>query len=87
MRLEEVCSAIRHYSIGGAERLRTVVEANIGGIILRSAGISQKDREAPILKKLFSWLLIFGSLLGMVTDSQALLKSDSIPQFLLPPGK
>jgi hypothetical protein len=87
VRLEEVCTAIRHYSIGGSERLRTVVEANIGGMILRSAGISPKDREKPILKTLFSWFLTFGSLLGMVTDSQSLLQSDFVSQFFLPPSK
>jgi hypothetical protein len=87
VRLEEVCSAIRHYSIGGSERLRTVVEANIGGMILRSAGISSKDREQPVLKKLFSWFLIFGSLLGMVTDSQSLLQSGFVTNFFLTPGK
>jgi hypothetical protein len=87
VRLEEVCSAIRHYSIGGSERLQIVVEANIGGMILRSAGISKKDRETPVLEKLFSWFLTFGSLLGMVTDSQSLLQSDVVTQFFLPPGK
>jgi hypothetical protein len=87
VRLEEVCTAIRHYSIGGSERLRTVVEANIGGMILRSAGISPKDREEPILKTLFSWFLTFGSLLGMVTDSQSLLQSTFVTQFFLPPSK
>jgi hypothetical protein len=87
VRLEEVCSAIRHYSTGGSERLRIVVEANIGGMILRSAGISQKDRETPILKTLFSWLLTFGSLLGMVTDSQSLLQSGFVKQLFLPPSK
>jgi hypothetical protein len=87
VRLEEVCSAIRHYSIGGSERLRTVVEANIGGMILRSTGISPEDREKPILKLLFSWFLTFGSLLGMVTDSQSLLQSGFVTQFFLPPNK
>jgi hypothetical protein len=87
VRLEEVCSAIRHYSVGGSERLRTVVEANIGGMILRSAGISPKDREKPILKTLFSWFLTVGSLLGMVTDSQSLLQSGFVTQFFLPPSK
>jgi hypothetical protein len=87
VRLEEVYSAIRHYSIGGSDRLRTVVEANIGGMILRSPGISSKDREKPILKTLFSWFLSFGSLLGMVTDSQSLLQSGFVTQFFLPPSK
>jgi hypothetical protein len=87
VRLEEVCSAIRHYSIGGSERLRTVIEANIGGMILRSAGISPEDREKPILKTLFSWFLTFGSLLGMVIDSQSLLQSGFVTHFFLPPSK
>jgi hypothetical protein len=87
VRLEEICSAIRNYPIGGSERLKILVEANIGGMILRSAGISGVDREKPILQKLFRMLLTFGSLLGMVTDSQTLLQSGWVTQFLLPPGK
>jgi hypothetical protein len=87
VRLEEICSAIRHYSIGGPERLRNVVEANIGGMILKSAGISPKDCEQPILKKLFSLFLTFGSLLGMYTDSKSLLDSGSITKLFSPVNK
>ncbi len=87
VRLEEVCSAIRNYSIGGSERLQKVVEANIGGMILKSAGISAEDREKPILKKLFNVFLTFGSLLGIYTDSQSLLQSGALTQLFLPPSK
>lgn len=89
VRLEEICTAIRHYSIGGPERLRTVVEANIGGMILRSAGISPQDQEKPILKEIFGWLLSFGSILGLASDTQEFLlpKVIEVAQFLLPSTK
>jgi hypothetical protein len=89
VRLEEVCTAIRHYSIGGPERLRILVEANIGGMILRSAAISTQDKEKPILKTIFGWLLTFGSLLGLASDMQGFLlpQVTEAAQFLLPPVK
>ena len=89
IRLEEICTAIRHYSLGGPERLRTVVEANIGGIILRSIGISSEDKEKPILRKVFDWLLTLGGILDLAANTQGYLlpKAAEITKFLLPPGQ
>jgi hypothetical protein len=89
IRLEEICTAIRHYSLGGPERLRTVVEANIGGIILRSSGISSEDKEKPILRKVFDWLLTLGGILDLAANTQGYLlpKAAEIARFLLPPGQ
>jgi hypothetical protein len=86
VRLEEICIAIRHYSIGGPGRLRTVVEANIGGMIVRGTAISSEDKEKPILKKIFEWLLIFGSVLGLASDTQGFLLPNvtEAARFLLP---
>lgn len=88
VRLEEICSAIRHYSLGGPERLRTVVEANIGGMILRSVAISPQEKEKPILKKIFGWLLTLGGVLDLASNTQGYLlpKVAEIAQYLLPPG-
>jgi len=87
IRLEEICSAIRHYSIGGTERLRTVVEANIGGIILRSAGISPKIKDKLLFSKIFSWLFTLGGVLDLAANTQGYLLP-KIAEFvkLLPPA-
>jgi hypothetical protein len=87
IRLEEICSAIRHYSIGGPERLRTVVEANIGGLVLRSTGINPEVREKPIFSKVFSWLLTLGGVLDLAANTQGyLLPKISELVKLLPPA-
>jgi hypothetical protein len=88
-RLEEICLAIRHYSIGGPERLRIVVEANIGGILLRSAGISQEEKEKPIFTKVFGWLMTLGGVLDLAANTQGYLlpKVAEIAKYLLPPGQ
>jgi hypothetical protein len=89
IRLEEICSAIRQYSLGGPERLRKVVEANLGGILLRHAGISQKDKEKPILIKVFGWLLTFGGVLDLGANTQGYLlpKVAEITRYFLAPGQ
>lgn len=82
--LEEICTSIRHYAIGGSERLQMVVEANIGGIILHSAKFDSQNINKPILKKTLSWLLTFGAILGCASDTQNYLipKIDEIIAFL-----
>lgn len=89
IRLEEICSAIRQYSLGGPERLRKVVEANLGGILLRLAGISPKDQEKPIFKKVCGWLLAFGGVLDLGANTQGYLmpKIAEIAKYFLPPGQ
>jgi hypothetical protein len=89
VRLEEICTAIRHYSLGGLERLRTVVEANIGGMLLRSVEISPQEKEKPIFKKIFGWLLTLGGVLDLASNTQGYLlpKVAEIVKFLLPPGQ
>jgi hypothetical protein len=88
VRLEEICTAIRHYALGGPERLRTVVEANIGGMILRSAGLNPQEKEKPILRNIFSWLLNLGGLLDLAANTQGYLlpKVVEIARYLLPPS-
>jgi hypothetical protein len=89
IRLEEICTALRHYSIGGSERLQKIVEANIGGMILQSVNMKDKDKGNGLLKKLFSWFITVGALLGMYNDVQTLLQLQSQPvtEFFLPSGK
>lgn len=73
IRFEEICSAIRHYSIGGPERLRTVIQANIGGILLRSPGMSLGEKEKPIFNKVVQWLLTLGGVLDLAANTQTFL--------------
>jgi hypothetical protein len=73
VRLEEICSAIRHYNIGGPERLRLVVEANIGGLLLRVADITSQDKENPVFKKYLEKILTFGGLLDTASNIQGYL--------------
>jgi hypothetical protein len=87
IRLEEICTALRHYSIGGSERLQKIVEANIGGMILQSVNMKDKDKGNELLKKLFSWFITVGALLGMYNDVQTLLQSQPVTEFFLPSGK
>lgn len=89
IRLEEICSAIRQYSLGGPERLRKVVEANLGGILLRHAGISPEDKEKPIYTKIFGWLLAFGGVLDLGANTQGYLlpKVVEITKHFLAPGQ
>lgn len=85
VRLEEICSAIRHYDISGSERLRLVVEANIGGLLLRAADITSQDKEKPVFKKYFEKILTFGGLLDTVANIQGYLLP-KLAELFLPPG-
>lgn len=88
VRFEEICTAIRHYKLGGPERLRTVVEANIGAVILRSDRISTSDREKPLFNKIFGWLMNLGAVLDLAANTQGYLlpKVVEVVKNLLPPG-
>jgi hypothetical protein len=88
IRLEEICTAIRHYTIGGPDRLRAVVEANIGGMILRSSVLSSQKKEKPLLNKLFTWLINFGAILdfGSNAENYLLPKLLEAAQNFFPPG-
>ncbi|BAY23732.1 hypothetical protein NIES2100_35240 [Calothrix sp. NIES-2100] len=87
VRLEEICSAIRHYKIGGPERLRTVVEANIGAIILRSDAYTPEQKKG-IISKIFGLLMTFGGVLDLAANTQGYLlpKAAELLKYLLPPG-
>ena len=50
VRIEEVCSALRHYSFSGSEGLRIVVESSIGGAVLKSYGLNARADWAVLSK-------------------------------------
>jgi hypothetical protein len=85
VRLEEICSAIRHYDIGGPERLRLVVDASVGGLLLRAADITSQDKEKPIFKKFLEKILTLGGLLDTAANIQGYL-FPMLKKLFLPPG-
>jgi hypothetical protein len=85
VRLEEICSAIRHYDVGGSARLRLVVEASIGGLLLRAADVTSQDKEKPIFKKYLEKILTFGGLLDTASNIQGYL-FPMLTKLFLPPG-
>ncbi|MBD2168046.1 hypothetical protein H6G04_27045 [Calothrix membranacea FACHB-236] len=68
VRLEEICSAIRHYKIGGPERLRIIVEASIGAAVVRYGQYSEQQKEG-IFKKIMNVLGPIATVLGLVADT------------------
>lgn len=87
VRLEEVCTAIRHYKIGGSKRLRIVIESNIGAMVLHNEDYSLEQKKG-IIGKIFNFFITIGSVLdlGANTEGYLLPKLASIAKFLLPPG-
>jgi hypothetical protein len=88
VRLEEICTAIRHYSIDGSDGLSRIVEANIGGAVLKSIRLADESREKTLYKRFFELMLKFASLLGIAADVNGFLLPSVIEiSKLLPPGK
>jgi hypothetical protein len=91
IRLEEICTAIRHYKIGGPERLRMVVESSIGAIVLRHESLELDPSTKPLMNKIFGWLIGFGGVLDLAANTQGYLIPKVVEllgfaQHLLPPG-
>jgi hypothetical protein len=86
MRLEEICIAIRHYSIGGSERLRAVVEANIGGILPIIPTLHEKDRSSPILKIFIATCMSISAAIGTAANIKTLAPDGYFEKLLLNPA-
>lgn len=88
VRLEEVCTAIRHYNIDGSDGLSRVVEANIGGAVLKLAQLTDKPVEKNFLRNFCQFMLRCASLLGIAADVNGFLLP-GMTEILksLPPGK
>jgi hypothetical protein len=86
VRLDEMCTALRHYKISGTEGLQKVIEANIGGLILKSSKIPPKEKESPLWKKYVNFLGILVSAVGVAANVTTVIDSSSINDLLLPPG-
>lgn len=88
VRLEEICTAMRHYSTGGAQYLSLVVDASIGGLFLRQNHISQ-DKEKPVLSKLLRFLLELGGIIDLGANIQGFVmpKIEQIVNLVLSPGQ
>ncbi|MEL6552416.1 MAG: hypothetical protein AAFQ63_02970, partial [Cyanobacteria bacterium J06621_11] len=89
-RLEEITIAIRRYNISGSDYLRRVVEANIGGVLLKSAQLQPKQsNSAAFLKKLFKLALTIGGVLDLGANVEGFLLPKGIEAIekILPPGE
>lgn len=89
VRLEEGCAAIRHYSMNGSEGLRRVIEANIGGAILQSAGFAKSDNGQTLLEKFMQLMFKCTTLLGIAADVDGFLLPTvtEVAKKLLPGGE
>lgn len=89
IRLEEVCSALRHYSFSGSEGLRIVVESSIGGTALRSYNFDERQSGQSLLGKFLKLLLKCGTLLGITANVDGFLLPEvtELAEKLLPPGE
>jgi len=88
VRLEEVCRAIRHYSIGGSDGLRNVIESNIGDAILRNAGLVTDNASQLWLQRFIQLMFKAGTLLGISADVDGFLlpSMSNLIQKVLPSG-
>jgi hypothetical protein len=91
IRLEEICVAIRQYHLGGTERLKKVVEENIGGVLLRLSGLGPEEKGKSLNWEVFTWLIHFGGVLDLAANTQGylipkLVEAVQRVQHLLPPG-
>ncbi|MEO0455017.1 MAG: hypothetical protein AAF152_00345 [Cyanobacteria bacterium P01_A01_bin.114] len=86
VRLEEICSAIHHYTVCGSEGLCHVVEANIGAVLLKSIGLTPEQKAHPAWKKFFDLMMKFGVLLGLIADADGFLlpRAGDLIKHLLP---
>lgn len=86
-RLEEVCTAIRNYKIGGSKRLKIVIESNIGAIVLHNKDYTLEQKNG-LIGKIFNFFMTIGSVLdlGANTEGYLLPKLASLAKFLLPPS-
>jgi len=85
-RLEEICSAMRHYAMSGSEGLIQVIEANIGGAVVRSITLAGTESDQSLLDKFMSFMLKGSQLLGVVADCNGLLPAATKILKSLPPS-
>ena len=85
VKLREICTAIENYHLGGTEKLKKVIEENIGGLLLRSYGLAPEEKKKPIYSKLFEYFLTFGGVLDTAANVQGYLvpKMTEVVQLLL----
>ena len=86
IRLDEVCSAIQYYSISGSAGLRHVIEANIGGTLLKLNGLAPEERKTSALKKFLQLMVKGAGLLGLMADVEGFLLPKVAEILQLPPG-
>lgn len=87
IRLEEVCSAIQHYSISGSAGLKRVIEANIGSTFLKLHGLTPEEKKTPLFEKFLKLMLQCGGWLGLFADVDGFLLPKVTETLLqIPPG-
>lgn len=87
VRLEEICIAIRRYSLRGSEGLRIVVESGVGSFLMKASKLTPEEQKQPLFKRSIEFLLKFGGMLGLARNVDQFL----LPEFTkiinnLPPG-
>lgn len=89
IRLEAICFALKNYSTGGSERLKMVVESNIGSFFInRDKLATVDDKNKPLIKKVLGIILTLGGLLDFTSNTQNYLLpllTEAIKN-ILPPG-
>ncbi|ESA37140.1 hypothetical protein N836_00230 [Leptolyngbya sp. Heron Island J] len=85
IRLDEVCSAIQYYSISGSTGLRRVIEANIGGTLLKLSGLTPEERKTSVLTKFLHLMVRGAGLLGLMADAEGFLLPKVAELLQLPP--
>jgi hypothetical protein len=81
--IEDICSALRRYDIGGSEYLQKVVEESLGGISLRYSVASEKDRQNPIIKNLIILCTIISAGISTAANIKTLMPEKFTDQLLL----
>jgi hypothetical protein len=84
--LEDICSALRRYDIGGPEYLQKVVEESIGGISLRYSVASEKDRHNPIMRNIVVLCTIISAGISNAANIKTLMPDKFTNQLLLTPA-
>jgi hypothetical protein len=88
VRLEEICSAIRHYKLGGPERLKIVVDAGIGAVFVRYNKCTEQQKEG-VISKILNILGPIATVIGLAADTTGFVlpAAKEAVKYILPSAK
>lgn len=69
-KLNKICESIRDNSFSEPEKISQDIKITIGEIVINSTCIPKEEIDKPIFQEVISWMLKFGSLLALGSNTE-----------------